>query len=93
VRQIDRYTCEETFRRFDDYLDRTLTPGEMELFQEHLEHCERCTREVNFEASILREVRAKLARIDLPADLLSKVSRALDEAEGPEGKQASDQAG
>ena len=82
MRQIDRYTCEEIFRRFDDYLDRALTPEELTLFREHLEHCERCARELSFEASVLREVRARIARVEAPPDLLSRITHALDEAEG-----------
>lgn len=77
MRPIDRYHCEETFRRFDDYLDRELTPDEMALIQEHLEHCERCARELRFEESVLREVRAKVNRIPMPEGLLSRISRAL----------------
>jgi anti-sigma factor (TIGR02949 family) len=81
LRPIDRYNCEETFRRFDDYLDRELTAAEMELVREHLEHCERCTRELAFEESVLREVRQKVQRVTVPSDLLSRISRALDDAE------------
>jgi anti-sigma factor (TIGR02949 family) len=79
VRPIDRYNCEETFRRFDDYLDRELTPAERALVEEHLEHCERCTRELRFEASVLREVREKVERVAVPQDLMSRISRALDQ--------------
>jgi anti-sigma factor (TIGR02949 family) len=78
VRPIDRYNCEETFRRFDDYLDRELTPAEQALVEEHLEHCERCARELRFEASVLRQVREKVERIAAPRDLMSRISRALD---------------
>ncbi|HEU4754667.1 MAG TPA: zf-HC2 domain-containing protein [Armatimonadota bacterium] len=81
MRPIDRYHCEETFRRFDDYLDRELTPAEMELVREHLEHCERCARELRFEASVLRQVREKVRRITVPPDLFARISRALDEVE------------
>lgn len=82
MRPIDRYHCEETFRRFDDYLDRELTPDEMRLVQEHLEHCERCSRELRFEESVLREVRARVRRIAAPPTLLDRISRILAEASG-----------
>lgn len=78
---IDRYTCEETFRRLDDYLDRRLTPHEMQLVREHLEVCAMCADEYRFEAGILTQVREKLQRIAAPADLLAKISRALAQAE------------
>jgi anti-sigma factor (TIGR02949 family) len=78
--QIDRYTCEETIRRLDDYLDRELAPHEMQLVREHLEICAVCASEYAFEASALKQVRDKLHRITAPPDLLARVSRALKQA-------------
>ena len=80
--QIDRYTCEETIRRLDDYLDRELTPREMQLVREHLEVCATCASEYAFEASALERLRGKVQRIVAPADLMTKVSRALKRAQG-----------
>jgi anti-sigma factor (TIGR02949 family) len=86
VRQLDRYTCEEVFRRFDDYLDRELTPEEIQLVEEHMAICERCAREYRFEESVLRNVRAKLHRLSAPPDLLGRISRALSNVKpGGEG--------
>ena len=53
---LSRYTCEEAFRRLDDYLDRELSAEEMTLVREHLEICAGCAREFNFEESVLRGV-------------------------------------
>jgi anti-sigma factor (TIGR02949 family) len=75
--QIDRYSCEETFRRLDDYLDRELTPHEMQLVGEHLEICALCASEYAFEESVLKQVRAKLKRVAAPPDLMAKIMRAL----------------
>lgn len=75
--QIDRYSCEETFRRLDDYLDRELTPHEMQLVREHLDICALCASEYAFEESVLEQVRAKVRRIAAPADLMGKIMRAL----------------
>jgi anti-sigma factor (TIGR02949 family) len=80
--QIDRYTCEETIRRLDDYLDRELTPHEIQLVNEHLAVCAICASEYAFEARTLERLRDKLHRIAAPADLLTKVSRALERAQG-----------
>ena len=80
--QIDRYTCEETIRRLDDYLDRELTPHETQLVTEHLEVCAMCASEYDFEARVLERLRDKLQRITAPADLMVKVSRAIDRAQG-----------
>jgi mycothiol system anti-sigma-R factor len=83
--QIDRYTCQETFRRLDDYLDRELTSQEMQLVREHLAICAVCASEFTFEESVLRQVREKLHRIAAPADLLAKITRAIRQAQGQPG--------
>jgi anti-sigma factor (TIGR02949 family) len=71
--RLNRYTCEEAFRRLDDYLDRELSPEEMALVREHLEVCAGCAREFNFERSILKGVEEKLQQIDLPDTLQSRI--------------------
>jgi anti-sigma factor (TIGR02949 family) len=73
MNHLNRSNCEEAFRRLDDFLDRRLSPAEMRLIEEHLEICAWCTREFNFEASVLHGVKRKLRQLDAPADLLSKV--------------------
>jgi anti-sigma factor (TIGR02949 family) len=75
--RLSRFTCEEAFRRLDDYLDRELSADEMELVRVHLETCAGCAREFNFEASTLRNVSAKLRQLDMPADLLNRTLAAL----------------
>jgi anti-sigma factor (TIGR02949 family) len=77
-----RYTCQEAFRRLDDYLDRELSAAERDLVREHLEICEGCAREFRFEESVLRGVRAKLRQIDVPASLRARVVRTLEEEAG-----------
>ena len=79
MRPVDRHNCEEVFRRFDDYLDRELTPAEIRLVEKHLEFCERCARELRFEASVLRQVRARVARIAVPSTLMGRISRAISD--------------
>lgn len=76
---LTRLTCEETFRRLDDYVDRELSADEMTAVREHLTHCERCAREFRFEESVLSAIRAKMAqlRIELPPDLESRVLSAI----------------
>jgi anti-sigma factor (TIGR02949 family) len=76
----DRYTCEEVFRRMDDYLDRELAPEETALVKEHLDTCALCATEYGFETRVLDDLRQKLRRIDVPPDLLDKVVRKLREA-------------
>ena len=82
---LNRTTCEEAFRRLDDFLDRRLTQTEMRLIEEHLEICAACTREFTFETSVLSGVRQKLRQLSVPPDLLSRIAaeiRAAGEA-GP----------
>ena len=76
---LDRYTCEETVRRLNDYLDRELSPAEMTLVREHLETCTGCAGAFAFESSVLAELKAKLRRIDLPQSLVAKVEAILSD--------------
>jgi anti-sigma factor (TIGR02949 family) len=75
---LDRYTCEEAFRRLDDYLDRELSAEETVLVREHLEICAGCSREFTFEESVLTAVREKLRQIDVPASLQARILSALN---------------
>ena len=77
--RLNRYTCEEAFRRLDDYLDRELTSEETVMVWEHLEICAGCAREFNFEASVLRGVRDKLRQIDVPASLQVRILGILND--------------
>jgi anti-sigma factor (TIGR02949 family) len=71
---LNRTTCEEAFRRLDDFLDRRLSETEMRLIEEHLEICAACTREFTFEASVLTGVRRKLRQLSVPPDLLARIA-------------------
>lgn len=73
----DRYTCEEVFRRLNDYLDRELTDREIKLVEEHLETCAACASEYRFEGQLLESLRAKLTKPDLPPDLAARIRAAL----------------
>ena len=75
---LNRYTCEEAFRRLDDYLDRELSSEETVLVREHLEICVGCAREFNFEASVLKGVREKLRQIDVPESLQARILSVLE---------------
>jgi Putative zinc-finger len=83
--KIDRYTCEDVLRRLDDYLDRQLSPGEMELARRHIETCAACAQEVGFSDETLRTMKGKLRRIDVASDLIDRISLALAEAHAQEG--------
>ena len=74
---LERYTCEDVFRRLDDYLDRELDEREMRLVREHLETCAVCASQDVFEGSMIRGLREKLKRIDAPKGLLAKIDAQL----------------
>ncbi len=76
---LSRYTCEEAFRRLDDYLDRELSAEEMTLVREHLEICAGCAREFTFEDSVLRGVKDRLRQIELPPSLQARILGALEQ--------------
>jgi anti-sigma factor (TIGR02949 family) len=82
---LDRLTCEEMFRRLDDYVDRELAPAEVVRVREHLETCAACADEYAFHTAMLEEVRGRLRRIDVPADLLSRALARIATARREEG--------
>lgn len=71
-------TCEETFRRLDDYLDRELSGGERALVERHLDSCAECADEYRFEASVLDALREKLDGLRVPRGLVDRVRARLD---------------
>jgi len=77
-------TCEEVFKRLDDYLDRELAPEEVVLVNEHLESCVACASEYRFERTVLDAVRSRLRRLAVPAELVTRLVARLD-AELPAG--------
>jgi anti-sigma factor (TIGR02949 family) len=80
VSPLNRYTCEEVFRRIDEFLDRELRPGEVARVRAHLETCAACAGEYAFEESVLISVREKLRRVDVPSELRERIAMRLAEA-------------
>jgi anti-sigma factor (TIGR02949 family) len=74
---LDRYSCEEAFRRIDEYLDRELAAFEVARVRTHLETCGACAGEFAFEQQVLRSVKEKLRRVALPAELRERIARQL----------------
>ena len=79
---IDGFTCDEVWRRLNDYLDRELSVAERKMVEEHLTLCTGCAGEYRFEAAVLLDIRQKLRRIDVPQSLIDKVTDALERARG-----------
>lgn len=74
---LDRFNCEQVFKRLDDYLDHELTPQEMKLIEEHLEICAWCAGAYDFQAGVINELRQRLQHIPAPDRLREKVANAL----------------
>lgn len=70
---LDRYTCLETVRRLDDYLDRQLSETEHHEVERHLETCDRCLQRFRFEAAVVADLQTKLRRVTVPAALESRL--------------------
>lgn len=77
---MNRFTCEEAFRRIDDYLDRELGPEETRLIEEHLAICASCLREFAYEQSVLDGVKRKLRRVMVPRALMARIQAELADA-------------
>lgn len=73
-----RYSCSETVLRLDEYVDRALSAAEVRLVEAHLEECLRCASQFRFEVSLVRSIRERLSRIEVPAGLVEGVLRRLD---------------
>lgn len=82
--RLNRHTCEEAFRRLDDFLDHRLSAEETRLVQEHLQICAACTREFTFESSVLKGIKRKLRQLDAPSDLLRRALSQLQPPRQPE---------
>jgi len=77
---FDYKSCREVFGRLDDYLDRELTPGEMEGIRRHLEFCVMCADEFRIEADIVEELRTKMPRLRMPRAAAQRLQAALEKA-------------
>lgn len=78
TRPGETYSCSEMILRLDEYVDRALSPRELLLVEAHLEHCLRCASQFRFEAALVRSIRERLRRIEVPPGLVATVLRRLD---------------
>jgi anti-sigma factor (TIGR02949 family) len=79
-----RISCSEMILRLDDFVDRALSPADLELVEEHLLECVECAGKFRFEVSLVEALRDRLGRIAAPEGLLGIIRRRLD-AEGTGG--------
>jgi anti-sigma factor (TIGR02949 family) len=71
-------SCQETFRRLDDYLDRELSAQDMVAVEAHLRACAICAPEFEVERELLDAIRARLTRLRVPEELKARISALLD---------------
>jgi anti-sigma factor (TIGR02949 family) len=70
--------CHEAMRLLWEYLDRSATTTDRNLFEQHLTHCRRCCGEMDF-AVELRRLLAESRDVDLPDDVRHRLTTALEE--------------
>jgi anti-sigma factor RsiW len=69
--------CEAILRKLDDYIDRELSPDDSRMVERHINECLRCAGRYRFEIELVHELRTRLRRISLPADLMTSIRRRL----------------
>lgn len=67
-------TCREVFARLDDYVDRALGAEELAQVERHLGQCANCAREFAFETRLVEELRQRLGRLRMPADVALRIA-------------------
>ena len=72
-----RLTCDQLLRRLDDYVDRALSPAEVDWVEHHLADCLACAEAARFEAGLIAGIRVRLRRITLPAGLSAAIHTSL----------------
>jgi anti-sigma factor (TIGR02949 family) len=70
--------CEAILQRLDDYLDRELSAEDVLMVERHLEECFDCASQYRFEIRLIHDIRARLRRIALPGDLMTRIKLRLD---------------
>jgi anti-sigma factor (TIGR02949 family) len=78
IRLVGCSPCTEIIRRLDEYVDRSLTPRERRQVEIHLGGCLECAAKFRFEVALVRSIRERLRRIDVPPHLFEMVVRRLD---------------
>jgi len=75
----DPISCEEVVRAVWDYLDDEIDIGLKERIREHLEICDHCLGQYNFEGAFLRTVSRVLDDDGDVASLRARIERAMNE--------------
>jgi anti-sigma factor (TIGR02949 family) len=65
--------CREAVRRMWDYLEASLGATPTEEFEEHLQTCQRCCGELEFNRHVRETVAAREGRDPIPAELAGRI--------------------
>lgn len=71
------YDCHDAMERLDDYLDGELSPREQRQVAIHLAICFKCAQHYRFERGFIRDLRAKLSRVEAPPELMGQIRQSL----------------
>ncbi len=72
----NKYTCADSERLAQRYVDNRLSEQERLLFDEHLEYCLPCDKKIQFEVKLKETVRAK-ARDSFSPEQLSQMVKSF----------------
>jgi anti-sigma factor (TIGR02949 family) len=78
MRLAEHSPCAAMIRRLDEYVDRSLTPRELRKVEAHLADCLGCAAQFRFEVALVRSIRERLRRIEVPPHLVENVMRRLE---------------
>jgi anti-sigma factor RsiW len=78
IRLVDCSPCAGIIRCLDEYVDRCLTARERRQVEAHLAGCLECAAKFRFETALVRSIRERLRRIDVPPHLFEAVVRRLE---------------
>jgi mycothiol system anti-sigma-R factor len=79
VATMEPISCEEVVRAVWEYLDDEIDLQSKERIREHLEICDHCLGQYNFEGAFLRTVSRVLDEDGDLASLRARIERAMDE--------------
>ncbi len=71
-------SCHDAVNRLWEYLDHTVDEVDRARVEEHLARCRRCCAEMDF-AHELRHLLVEKADVEVPPDVLARLTRTLEE--------------
>jgi len=76
---FDYYSCEESIRLLNEYLDHELSPNERADVAKHLDICQPCLERFRFEQTLLISIKTRMQTIHAPIELKSRLSTLINQ--------------